>query len=202
MVSILTMKKTVIFLVLSIVIYKLILLDSTSAEENKTGKGNTEDDLKAEELFKATLQNISEIGNDTVNLLRTNHSLVDEAIQVPYLESIKHLKLEIQNVENAFEAQSIRIRLYNEAKSFLSKVENVNSSVSNFREQIELLKMHCYKENSDATIKIHNSVTSLPWSNLSIYIQYLYKNPSGPSFRNYKQRYFLNQFPSKMEYAL
>lgn len=203
------MEKTVIFLILSIVIYKLILLDSTSAAKKHHVKKNvsvektiSEGNLSENELFKGILRDLTTIGNVTIDLLHSKRHLVDEAIQAPYIERIKHLKLEMQNTNNAFQAQSIRIRLYNIAKSFLSKVENINSSVSNVREQLELFKMHCYKENSDATVKIHNSITSLPWSNLSIYIQYLYKNPSSPSFRKHKQEYFLNQDPSKMEYAL
>lgn len=136
---------------------------------------------------------IENMGNDILKSLSVGENNIRDTLYLPLSLKVGNLTTKIENMKNAFDAQNIRIQLYTISKKYLSKVNFLNQTLINLKEKISLLKMHSYKELSDATVKIHNIFDKTPSSNSSIYLRYLYLNPSSPSSRKYKEEYYLDK---------
>lgn len=165
-----------IFLI--IVFQKSFLIGTTSTNESENN-------------FQKTIISILEIGKDTVDTLDKFMLKVNDSIEIPYNTSLSNLTTEIDNIQDIFAADNIRFKIINTAKWYLSEIEILNETLTNIKEQVLLFTMHLFRENSEATNKIHNLMREVPSKNLSIFIQYMYKNPR--KFQNEKNFYDLNQ---------
>lgn len=173
------MKRTIIILLLSIVSFKLILT-ATDCDEGINDNENTTTPERDEMLFNKSIECIWNLSNTTTfMILDPQGDRVSYKIQEPFRDDLIELTRNLTKPDfDVYQASKMRMSTYYITKTYLSDIELVNSSLLNFKEQLDLLKMHVYKFNSDAIQKIHSLLNTLPLSNLPVYIQYKYKIPS------------------------
>ncbi|KAL5290295.1 hypothetical protein ACFFRR_009940 [Megaselia abdita] len=118
---------------------------------------------------------IAQIGTETVTALDEKKKKIEEEIKVAFKTVMGNIVTEIDKMVDVNGAPELSQKLFNQAESYISMIQNIESVLRDFEKQIYQLKMHIYKDNNEGRAKMDATVSLHPRGYFS---QQLYSSPT------------------------